>query len=173
MVPWQHPFYTAFTGIGLAVARMNKNMFVKILAVPTGYLCAVVAHSIHNSFGALIGGIEGFALSTLFDWTSWFVMLLFIFFMIGRERAVVQKQLADEVSAGVISPAQYRRAVSPFTMSTAFLTGGRAAVRFYQACGELAHKKEQLQKLGEENGTSVIIQALRNQLVTLGPLVKA
>ena len=29
VVAWQHPFYTAFTGIGLAVARLQKNVFVK------------------------------------------------------------------------------------------------------------------------------------------------
>src|SRR5512146_3156071 len=37
VVAWQHPFFTAFTGIGLAIARMNRNMLVKIIAVPLGY----------------------------------------------------------------------------------------------------------------------------------------
>ena len=26
LVGWQHPFYTAFTGIGLAVARLNRKL---------------------------------------------------------------------------------------------------------------------------------------------------
>src|SRR5512143_48801 len=33
MVAWQHPFFTAFTGVGLAVARLNRSMLVKIVAV--------------------------------------------------------------------------------------------------------------------------------------------
>jgi Predicted membrane protein len=30
LVGWQHPFYTAFFGIGLAIARLNKNWLIKI-----------------------------------------------------------------------------------------------------------------------------------------------
>ena len=38
LVGWMHPFFTAFTGIGLAIAGMSRNMLVKIIAVPAG-LC--------------------------------------------------------------------------------------------------------------------------------------
>lgn len=172
MVPWQHPFFTAFTGIGLAVARMNKNVLVKIIAVPMGYSFAVAAHAFHNSFGSLIGGVGGFVLGTLADWFGWFVMALFIFFMISRERGVLKNQLREEVSSGVISQAQYQRSLSPLTMTTALFTGGATAVRFYQACGELAHKKEQYQRLGDENGNSLIIQSLRHQLAALSGQVR-
>jgi RsiW-degrading membrane proteinase PrsW (M82 family) len=173
VVAWQHPFYTAFTGIGLAVARMNKNVLVKIIAVPTGYAVAVFAHAFHNSFGTFVGGLEGFALGSLIDWFGWFMMAIFIVFMIARERGLLQKQLLEEVASGVMSQAQYQKALSPLTMSTAFFTGGRAASRFYQMCGELAHKKEQLNKLGEEQGNTSIIQALRSELAALAPQVKA
>ncbi len=83
VVAWQHPFFTAFTGIGLAVARLHRNMLVKIIAVPLGYAFAVFAHAFHNSFSSLVGGLEGFALGSLIDWFGWFVMALFIMFMIG------------------------------------------------------------------------------------------
>src|SRR5215213_3174858 len=33
LVGWMHPFFTAFTGIGLAIARMTPNVLVKIIAV--------------------------------------------------------------------------------------------------------------------------------------------
>jgi protease PrsW len=173
LVAWQHPFFTAFTGIGLAVARLNRNVLVKIVAVPLGYAFAVFAHAFHNSFGAFMSGMAGFALGTLLDWAGWFFMTLFIIFMIGRERALMRKQLEDEVVSGVISEPQYRRALSPLTMTTALLTGGPIAFRFYQACGELAHKKEQLQSLGDEDGNSAIIHSLYKELMTLGPLVRA
>jgi RsiW-degrading membrane proteinase PrsW (M82 family) len=173
MVAWQHPFFTAFTGIGLAVARLNRNILIKILAVPLGYACAVFAHALHNSFASLISGVAGFALGTLVDWSSWFFMAVVVIIMIGRERAIMKKQLEEEVTSGVISEAQYRKAISPFTMSTAFLTGGPTALRFYQLCGELAHKKEQLQTLGDENGNTVIVQSLHSQLMALAPHVRA
>ncbi len=173
IVAWQHPFFTAFTGIGLAVARMNRNMLVKTLAVPLGYATAAFAHAFHNSFSSLVGGMAGFALGSLIDWFGWLVMALFIVFMIARERRLLQEQLREEVMSGTISNAQYRRALSPLTMSTAFLTGGAAASRFYQVCGELAHKKEQLLKVGDEHGNAALVQSLRTELASLAPRVRA
>ena len=173
MVAWQHPFFTAFTGIGLAVARMHKDVLVKIIAVPAGYSMAVFAHAIHNGFSSLLGGLTGFALGSVVDWFGWLVMGLFILFMIGRERHLLEVQLREEVAAGRMTSAQYQRALSPFTMSTAFLTGGATASRFYQVCGELAHKKEQLLKVGEEKGNAAIVQSLRTELAALAPRVRA
>src|SRR5512147_188567 len=31
LVGWMHPFFTAFTGIGLAISRLNRNPLVKVL----------------------------------------------------------------------------------------------------------------------------------------------
>ena len=76
---------------------------------------------------------------SLTDWLGWGVMGIFIVFMISRERGLLQRQLREEVSAGVISSSQYAKALSPFTMSTAFVTGGPSASRFFQVCGELTH----------------------------------
>ncbi len=173
VVAWQHPFFTAFTGIGLAVARMHRSVLVKIIAVPLGYACAVFAHAFHNSFGTLIGGLAGFALGSLADWVGWAAMGLFIVFMIWRERKLLQVQLKGEVTSGLISNAQYQKVLSPFTMSTAFFSGGQKASRFYQALAELAHKKEQLMRLGDEHGNTAIVQALRGELATLAPQVRA
>ena len=86
VVAWQHPFYTAFTGIGLAFARLNTNVLVKLVAPVLGYAMAVFTHGFHNSFSSLIGGMEGFALGSLLDWFGWFLMAVFIVFMIVRER---------------------------------------------------------------------------------------
>jgi len=49
---------------------------------------------------------------------------------------------------------------------------GRTTSRFYQVCGELAHKKEQLSRLGDESGNSAMIAALRTELATLAPKVR-
>lgn len=173
VVAWQHPFFTAFTGIGLAVARLNRNVLVKIVAAPMGYAFAVFAHAFHNSFSSFVGGLEGFALGSLIDWFGWFVMAVFIVFMIARERGVMKRQLMDEVSSGVITQAQYRRSLSPLNMSTAFLRGGVTTSHFYQTCGELAYKKEELARVGEEGGNSAIIQSLRGELTRLSPQVKS
>ena len=65
-------------------------------------------------------------------------MLGFIIWMIYNERNIVKKQLQEEVMAGLISQAQYQKALSPWTMTLAGVSG-RSTLRFYQVCGELAH----------------------------------
>ena len=92
--------------------------------------------------------------------------------MIARERGLLQRQLKDEVPLGVMSETQYNRALSPWTMSVAFFRGGPAAARFYRLCGELAHKKEQMMRLGDEQGNAAAITALRGELAALGPQVQ-
>ena len=171
VVGWQHPFYTAFTGIGLALARMNRTILVKLLAGAGGFSVAVFTHAFHNTFGALIGGPEGLILGTIVDWAGWLFMLAFIIWLIAHERNILKRQLHEEVVSGLISPAQYRTALS-LSQTRARLralnSGGYLTTsRFYQVCGELAHKKEQLAKLGDEQGNHAAVQNLRAELAGL------
>lgn len=176
IVAWQHPFYTAFTGIGLAMARMNRSVLLKLIIIPAGYATAVIVHAFHNTFGVLssVAGMDslaGFTLGTLLDWSGWFMMAIFIFIMIIRERGVMQRQLREEVGSGLISQGQYQRALSPVTMSTAIFSGF-AASRFYKTLGELAFKKEQYQKMGDEGGNLAVIEKLRGELKALAPQIR-
>jgi RsiW-degrading membrane proteinase PrsW (M82 family) len=177
LVGWMHPFFTAFTGIGLAIARLNKNTLIKLIAVPAGYTVAVLAHSFHNTFSSLVGGGGGFLLGLLADYFGYTLMLAFIIWMIVHERNILRRQLVEEVRNGLISPQQYHSAIAFFRTNTLLsaLTSGtfRQTSRFYQVCGELAHKKEQLARVGDERGNSNIITELRGELVQLGPMAKA
>jgi RsiW-degrading membrane proteinase PrsW (M82 family) len=170
IVGWQHPFYTAFTGIGFAVARTNKNTAIKFLAPVVGFGLAIITHAFHNTFGGLIGGLEGLAAGTLVDWIGWTFMLGFIFWMIGHERSIVKSNLLSEVLSGTITQAQYQKALSPWTVTTAGFSG-RNTARFYQLCGEISHKKEQARKHGDEGGNLAIIEKLRSELASLTPYI--
>jgi len=177
LVGWMHPFFTSFTGIGLAIARMSRNTLVKIIAVPAGYAVAVTAHAFHNTFSGLIGGFRGFIAGTFVDYIGYALMLVFIIWMIIYERNILKRNLREEVATGLISQKQYNSATSFFQTNArlAALTSGtfRATSRFYQVCGELAHKKEQLAKVGEEGGNTRIITQLRAELVQLAPRAQA
>jgi hypothetical protein len=172
-----HPFFTAFTGIGLAIARMTRNALVKLIAVPTGFAIAVVAHAFHNTFSGLIGGIGGFVAGTFVDYMGYAAMLIFILWMIVYERNLLKRNLQEEVASGRISQKQYETATTFFQANAhlAALSSGtfRSTSRFYQVCGELAHKKEQLARLGEEAGNAKTIENLRVELARLAPLAKA
>ena len=177
LVGWMHPFFTAFTGIGLAIARMTPNLLVKLIAVSTGYAIAVTAHAFHNTFSGLIGGFEGLLAGTFVDYMGYAVMLLFIIWMIVYERNILRRHLHEELTNGMISQKQYNTATSFFQTNAHFsaLTSGtfRSTSRFYQVCGELAHKKEQLARVGDENGNTKIIEKLRAELAQLGPQAQA
>ena len=176
LVGWMHPFFTAFTGIGIAIARMSRNMLVKIIAVPAGYTVAVLTHAFHNTFSSLIGGAGGFFVGLLADYLGYAIMLAFVIWMIFHERNLLKKNLREEVVNGSISQRQYDTAISFFQTNahlTALTSGSFGSTRrFYQVLGELAHKKEQLTKVGDERINTRIIEQLRGELIQLAPVAK-
>src|ERR1044071_3262743 len=109
LVGWMHPFFTSFTGIGLAIARLSRNKLAKILAVPTGYAIAVTAHAFHNTFSGLVGGVGGFLAGTFIDYIGYGAMLIFVIWMIAYERNILRRNLQEEVATGLISQKQYNR----------------------------------------------------------------
>ncbi len=173
---WGHPFYTAFTGLGFAVARMNRNVLVKIAAPIIGYFLAVFAHSFHNTAVTFASGMGSIILIVLIEWASWLAFLGFIIWLIFREQKLLKVHLTEEVQNGLITEAQYKTAISFFQFGArmAAISGGayRATNHFYQYLGELAHKKEQLAKFGEERGNSATIEKLRANIASLAPQAK-
>lgn len=176
LVGWMHPFFTAFTGIGLAVARISRNVLVKIIAIPAGYTVAVFTHAFHNTFSSVIGGGGGFILGLLADYFGYAVMLGFIIWMVVHERNILKRQLAEEVNSGSISSEHYNTAISFFQTGAhlSALSSGtfRSTSRFYQVLGELAHKKEQMKNHGEERGNTYIIANLRTEMAQLASAAK-
>jgi hypothetical protein len=90
--------------------------------------------------------------------------------MIYREREILRKQLWEEMTNGLITRLQYQNALSFWNATTAGWRG-KSASRFYQACGELAHKKEQARRHGDEGGNMAIIESLRAELKAHSPYV--
>lgn len=175
LVGWQHPFYTAFIGIGLAMARTNRNGFVKVIAPLAGWGLAMFTHSMHNFLASvpLLGELTCL-LGSFLDWIGVFFMFLFILWATWIEQKNIILHLREEVQMGIISAEQYRTACSAWAQSFAWVTSifsGKfmATSRFYQVIGELAHKKEQLRKHGEESGNSALVQKYRAELSRLAP----
>ncbi|MFH2101937.1 MAG: PrsW family intramembrane metalloprotease [Chloroflexota bacterium] len=179
LVGWQHPFYTAFIGIGLALARLNRSWFIKILAPLAGFSLAMFTHGMHNTLAVFITGtLPGDIIFSALDWSGWFFMFLFILYVTWHERKLMHAHLWEEVQAGRIDQTQYRTASSAWVQMSArvaALFSGRylKTARFYQVCGELAHKKNQLQRLGDEAGNQATIRRLQEELAGLAPLARA
>jgi len=177
LVGWQHPFYTAFFGIGLAIARLNKNWIVKITAPLLGLAAAMFTHAFHNTMSVFLSGLAGMAIGAAIDWTGWLFMVGIILWATWREQQNLKEFLAAEVQARTISPAQYRTASSGWLQMLAridaLFTGKyRQTARFYQLCGEYAHKSRQFASLGDESGSVTILQKLRSEMAQLAPFVQ-
>ncbi|MFO7583228.1 MAG: PrsW family intramembrane metalloprotease [Anaerolineales bacterium] len=175
MVGWQHPFYTSFIGMGLAIARTNNNGFIKVVAPLAGWGLAMFTHSMHNFLASvpLFGDLTCLLISVL-DWIGVFFMFAVILWAGWMEHRNIINHMREEVQLGVITPAQYSTASSNIALSIVWLTSifsgkFRATSRFYQVIGELAHKKEQLRKHGEEGGNSALVQKYRTELAALSP----
>ncbi len=171
LVGWMHPFFTAFTGIGLALARTSRTPTRRWVAPLVGLTLAIATHAFHNTFASLLGGVEGFVLGLAVDWVGYVCMAGFIGWRIYVERELLRRQLAEEVQLGLIGVGTYEQAIS-FTQVrvhvAAFARGRYRATRsFYQALGELAHHKEHLARHGDEHGHRQAIARLRRELPRL------
>ena len=177
LVGWQHPFYTAFFGIGLAVARLNRRLSIKIIAPILGLALAIFTHSFHNTMSSFMSGLPGLALGTVFDWTGWLFMFFVILWATRREQQNLKKYLSAELLAGTISPALYQTASSAGRQMAArfaalFKGRYRKTARFFQVCGDYANKRREYASLGDESGNLAMIQKLRLELISLAPYVQ-
>lgn len=172
LVGWQHPFYTAFIGIGLAVARLTHSGIIKFVAPVLGFGVALFTHAFHNTFATMLGGFSGLAIGTAIDWTGWSFMFIFILWALSNERKLLKLHLQETYQLGLITAPQYHTAISAWKQTSArlrALSSGQyqATRRFYKVLGELAHKKSQYHKLGNEQNNVEIIQKYRAESESL------
>jgi hypothetical protein len=154
---------------------MNRSLLAKIGGPLIGFGMAMFAHSFHNTLAGIpfFGDLTCF-IGTFLDWFGVFFMSMIIIWATWMEQRNIINHLREEVQMGIITSAQYRTASSAWMQAFARLAGilsGRfsATSRFYQVCGELAHKKQQLAKVGDEGGNSAIIERYRAELANLAP----
>ncbi len=172
LVGWQHPFYTAFIGLGLAFSRTAKEPILRWIAPLLGWTTAVAFHLLHNLFSGLFQSNAGLIFATIWDWSGYLGLLLLIFFLIKREQRWMKEYLATEHNQELLSSEQFQIACSAWKQGLAYLrarsNGNYREVKdLYQACGDLMHKKRQLARHGDELGTVLEVQRLRLNLQIL------
>ena len=178
LVGWQHPFYTSFIGIGLAVSRLARNPWIKIIPPLLGWGAAVFTHSIHNTISTVFQGMESIVIGMIVDWSGWIAMVLFVIWALYREQRWIIAQLGEEVTTGVITPRQYKTACSAWAQTSArinaiFSRRYRLVDRFYLTTAELAYKKQQASLPGEQARNQPEIDHLRTELGQMSPLISS
>lgn len=176
VVGWQHPFYTAFIGLGFGLARRFTKQIMKWLFPLIGWAAAVIFHLLHNLFAVLLNSNQGIIFSTIWDWSGYIGLLILIIFLINREQRWMKEYLSPEVLDLVISPEQFQIACSAWKQTLVILKarfqGNPNPVRkFYQNCGDLMHKKRHFIRHGDEQNSAVEIQRLRAELTDLTKII--
>ncbi len=157
------------------VAALGSGLIELSGAPLAGWGLAMFTHAMHNLLATVpFFGELTCLLGSILDWLGVLFMFIVIISAGWAEQRTIAHHLREEVQMGIITPSQYRTASSGLALSFAWLASlfsGKffATSRFYQVTAELAHKKEQLSKHGEESGNSALVQKYRQELAALSP----
>jgi len=153
-----HAFYTAMTGLGIALARLSPSRAVRILAPLLGLGAAIFFHALHNV--TMVSGMAlGFLAGLTFDWGGVLLTVVIIIVALARERQWMQHYLADEVTQGTLTANEYalvRSAAARNRRRLALLLSEgpdawRRSGRRYRECTELAYLKRHHAVFGDEH----------------------
>lgn len=163
--PFAHVTFTAMIGIGCGISRESHNWFVRIAMPIVGWIVAMILHGLWNGMGvvatilivsmgleptcASIGlggqdvGLCGFfTFYLLLEVPLFFIFVIFAFFIMRRQRRILNDMLALDVARGLITEPQLKTVTSAFK-STGWLLAGVfsgkffARSRFLRAVGKL------------------------------------
>ena len=166
-----HALFTSLTGLGVALARLLWPSPWSVLALPLGWLAAVILHMTHN---VLVSA------SNLLCWGALFfdVAGLYLVWKLARllsqqERAWVRRYLWEEFEQGLITWKQYQTACTQERRRTAsrLARNPQQAKRieaFYRALVQLAVEKAKADMVWIP-GQRRRIQALRQRIRRWAP----
>jgi RsiW-degrading membrane proteinase PrsW (M82 family) len=165
MSPFAHVTFTAMTGIGCGISRESHNGFVKFIMPVIGYIAAVILHGIWNGLGIIVTifivtmgleptcdslGLGGqgvglcgfFTFYLLLEVPLFLIFIAFCFYIMRRQRRILNDMLAIDVARGLISEEHLKTATSAIKSSTWLLGGlfrGKylARSRYLRAVGKL------------------------------------
>jgi RsiW-degrading membrane proteinase PrsW (M82 family) len=100
--PFAHPFFTAFTGIGVGLAIASRSSGVRFAAPLLGYLFAVLGHAAWNASTFIADGV-GFVVVYLLVMIPAFAAVAgFAIWSRSRERVLLTAALYDAARRGLI-----------------------------------------------------------------------
>jgi RsiW-degrading membrane proteinase PrsW (M82 family) len=165
-----HGFWTSLTGIGFGLARNMTHPGRKTLVILVGLGAAIFSHMVHN--GALVLAAESGGSTLLLALGNYAILLLLLICLriiaARNDRAMLQTYLRDEVPE-ILSETAYADLCSTRSHAMANLRlAPRQQRDFIQVAAELAQKKREFIRMGNEDGNGAEIERLRAQLATFG-----
>jgi RsiW-degrading membrane proteinase PrsW (M82 family) len=165
-----HGFWTALIGIGFGLARYRHSTIAKVTLITSGLLLAMVGHFIHNAAVTLVEVTDGASFSLALINYGALVGVMVLLWLIAPwvDRARLRQYLRDEVPA-VLSASLYQALCSrrSYRQLTHLGWTRPQQQQLRQVTAELAQKKLQLLKMGDEQGNQAEIVQLRATLASL------
>jgi len=165
-----HGFWTALVGIGFGLARYSRDRIVQISVITGGLSLAIIGHLIHNAAATLVEVTNGTSLGlAILNYAALATVMALLWGVAGAaDRARLRQYLSDEVP-WVLPDAVYRALCDRRYRARLVRLGipKTCHEQLLQLAGELAQKKLQLAKMGNEDGNSEEINHLRAALRTL------
>ncbi|MCW2848353.1 MAG: hypothetical protein JWR90_2327 [Marmoricola sp.] len=131
--PFAHPFFTAFTGIGIGLAVTARSRAVRVVAPFVGYLLAVGAHAAWNGSLSLDDGRNAVTTYVFLMVPAFLLLSGFAVWSRRREGGVLTTALSDCAQRGFLDPAEIpwlaRIPARRFARRYAEKVGGKAARR--------------------------------------------
>jgi RsiW-degrading membrane proteinase PrsW (M82 family) len=146
-----HAFFTSMVGLAFGLVRHQRDPVLQGLVLAGGFLLAVLFHAMHNYFVSEATAV-GIVASWLVQFVGVLVVLLVAVLAWRDERAVMERELRDEVAAGVLSDDDYQEITSSMRrlqhQTRALLMGGWTCFwqvrRLHHLTTELAFCKSRL-----------------------------
>ena len=102
--PFAHPFFTAFTGIGIGIAVTARSHLARFLAPVGGYAIAVVLHGMWNASLMLHGGRGAVGGYVLLMVPAFLLVVGFAIWARQHERRILTTALLDCARRGFLDP---------------------------------------------------------------------
>jgi len=173
---FSHSLYTGITGAGFGLIRYSKRWTPKLLFPLLFLALGVGVHATHNLFIELTRYQQWAFIMTIFSDWGWLLVLVVVALLAMRqEKRWIQQELRTEVELGTLSQGEYEVVGSYGNRLSrrirCFADDGLRAYlrlgRFYQTATELAFKRHEMAVMGNEEGHSAEIQALRQRIADL------
>jgi hypothetical protein len=152
---------------------MSTNRGMRLFAPVAGWFTAVLLHAFHN-FSVSFSNIILLCAGVLVDWGGVWITVVIIFWALYQEGRWMRTYLADEVSAGLLTPGQYEAACTALGRMRyrlgAFESRGWGAYllagRFLHRLSKLAYRKHH-QVLFEDEQSGRAIEQLRKEIMAV------
>ena len=143
ILPFTHPMFTAFTGVGIGIAAVTTKTWLKFVAPIAGLLCAMFLHALWN-FSASTGLVV--LVFPAVEIPLFVAAVIAVIALRRREGQVIGRYLWDYVRSGWFSPGEVWMLASMSRRTQARRwarsTGGKASLAamrtFQNAASDLA-----------------------------------